>query len=216
MGRPFCNPCPCTSLETGVKIFAVLEIVGSIIGLIGSSILVHAIDNPGTVGSTIEEQAKEVGRGAFISLIVSDILYIFLSIALFYWGAIKKKMDICWFFVGFTAGNIILTGIYLIIGLAGSGNLEQNSILIINSVLKIIIEGYIMWVIYSFIMQVRQQQEQSQLLAAAPGAFGGETGGMLEGSIYRAVDEGNYYSAEQPDYPTLVDQSQPTSAHATV
>ncbi|CAL8116294.1 unnamed protein product [Orchesella dallaii] len=217
MGRP-CNPCMCTSLETGVKILAVLEIVGCFIYLIVISIFLYAIDYPEAVDSDTAKVAKELGTGELIVLIMIGILTIGISIGLYYWGAIKKKTEICWIFIGYIAIYLIFNVIFLILGLASSEIKERVHILsIINYALSIIIESYIIWVVHSFIMELRQEQEQSQLLATAPGAFGGETGGMLEGSIYRAVDEGNYYSAEQPqpDNPTLVDQSQPTTGAPT-
>ncbi|CAL8102455.1 unnamed protein product [Orchesella dallaii] len=220
MGRP-CNPCPCTSLEIGVKILAALEIVGSIIALIVASVLLYALDNPGAVNSAIEMQALKLGQHGIIIFMMTVILSLAINIGLYYWGAIRKRTDICWIYIVYTAIHMIFNVIFLIMTLAESGNKwneKPNTMSIINSVFNIILECYIIWVVHSFIMQVRQQQRQSQLLGAAPGLYGGEAGGMPQGSIYRAVEAGNYYAAEQPDYPTLVDQSQPqpTSAPATV
>ncbi|CAL8116300.1 unnamed protein product [Orchesella dallaii] len=208
------NPCLCITLERGVKLIAIFEIV---VTLIIALSYCYALCFPERVDRTAEHDDKTVN---IISLVVL-ILYIFLNIGL-YNGADEKKTGICWAWIGIKALQIITSVLMLIINIPGIGYPKPNdSDLTANIVILIItiVESYKILVVCSFVRKVRQQQRQVGVLHPNEHVGGGESGRVARrrGSSHRVSDGGNNNNncgEQQPVY--YPSQLQPNFVSVTV
>ncbi|ODM88022.1 hypothetical protein Ocin01_18657 [Orchesella cincta] len=132
-----------------------------------------------------------------------------------YLGAQKRNATMCWVWLGCTLVNFLYSVINSILKLYGDYGTTYVEILVvgvIGLIHGIAITIYVMFVVYAFIIQLRNRPDP-QLNPA----YQVSTMAQPQGSVYAAMEAGTYYTAEQPNYPIEsqpLNQPQPTTAPA--
>ncbi|ODM88752.1 hypothetical protein Ocin01_17930 [Orchesella cincta] len=165
------NPCPCMSLQTGVKSVAAVEAVGNIIGIyfpVTSLRLNKAREKPDS--EWINEWATTIW--VFIVAIFIILTLAFVMAFVLFVGAQKKNITLCWAWIGFTSTLILLNTITFIVAVAGSyGELRSFLSPGIRELISVLFETYFVFVVHAFIKQLnrRQENEREKTISIEPG-----------------------------------------------
>ncbi|ODM94242.1 hypothetical protein Ocin01_12439 [Orchesella cincta] len=170
------NPCPCMSLQTGVKLVAVVHAVAHLLAIViftsGAIGLDLGIDAP-TTNQFIQEVASN-GKPMFSLVFFFYLNAVLLSIVL-YFGAQKRNTGMCWAWLGFSAFHLVLA----------LGIMNVIFVLRASDFVVVVVEIYLLFVVYAFIMQLRQQaREELSTVFALKTPAGAKA--QLQGSIYWA------------------------------
>ncbi|CAL8102452.1 unnamed protein product [Orchesella dallaii] len=163
--------------------------VGALLFTTAFGFTLYALYDPNVVDKYVEilEFANKTGKPVLITVIAVGILSIILNIGL-YCGASTKTTCICWTWIVFRTINIICIFVVVITKVE-----DVKNYIALGS--NIIVDCYLIWVVFSFIREVGQQQRQVGVRHSNAGGTGGTTG-QLDG-------------AQQPVYYPS-DQLQPT------
>ncbi|ODM98537.1 hypothetical protein Ocin01_08142 [Orchesella cincta] len=156
------NPCPCTSLQKGVKVVALFEAVLSLYFVYRSFTLLQALAALDGFDPTLYELA----RGNRPLIILHLLVYILqvLFAALLFLGAHKNNSGLCWTWFGFLTLVILFRIIYgILITTEVLGTSITTSFHLIEVVIISLVEIYLLYVDYAFIAQLRQQTEEQLL-----------------------------------------------------
>ncbi|CAL8102518.1 unnamed protein product [Orchesella dallaii] len=157
------NLCPCMRLETGVKVIAIIDVVGSIYFIFSFSYEIVKLDElykeTNSVG--IENSVLEIRttvKSLRIFQILIFIIHVFLCLGL-YWGVMKKNAEMCWAWIGFTSTTVLIAIIDLIFVVSkytpmyfGYGYIE--------TIIHILFQPYAIFVVSAFIGKLRQIWQQ--------------------------------------------------------
>ncbi|ODM89506.1 hypothetical protein Ocin01_17178 [Orchesella cincta] len=171
------NPCPCMTLTSGVTIVAIIRAVMSIFFILAISAFLIALDYP---------------------TIYFD--YLLVSVLGWYCGPKMKLIWYCIIWFGFLSMKAILDTADLILVLKGYTSFDEKAGAYVLRFADIVFQIYSAIVVIAFLTElVRQQREEH---SHGDGTAAVEDQAQPRSSLHKATDAGDYYSAEQPDYPS--------------
>ncbi|ODM98538.1 hypothetical protein Ocin01_08143 [Orchesella cincta] len=176
------NPCCCGSLQRWTKAFAVIEAVWW-----GLNLVIFSTDF----------------KLSLIVWIIFAVIRILLAVVLFV-GALQKITALCWTWIG-TSEVFLLFDIILLIVLLTTFNSNTDPGLIVLAVISAIyylVTFYRIYVVYAFIIQLREETQQMNPEQEDSPAIDAEADSVVQHQtpatiIEGAVDARSYYAAEQ-------------------
>ncbi|ODM89775.1 hypothetical protein Ocin01_16907 [Orchesella cincta] len=175
--------------------------VMSIFFILAISAFLIALDYPTIYfDSAVYEAAKHGSKGTFVIALIINIVDLLVSVLGWYCGAKMKLIWYCIIWFGFLSMKAILDTADLILVLKGYTSFDEKAGAYVLRFADIVFQIYSAIVVIAFLTElVRQQREEH---SHGDGTAAVEDQAQPRSSLYKATDAGDYYSAEQPDYPS--------------
>ncbi|ODM98536.1 hypothetical protein Ocin01_08145 [Orchesella cincta] len=162
------NPCPCTSLQNGVKAVAVVEAVIHVWFVYRYAKAVKTINDWAESPLPLARETAKTWDPYIpfiVGWLVINCFRVILALVLFF-GALKKLSPLIWTWFGFTSLFLFLSVIYLILMIAST--ISGLTYYIIEVGFLIVVDIYFLYVVFAFLAQLRKQGQPMSAYHGGP------------------------------------------------
>ncbi|ODM88025.1 hypothetical protein Ocin01_18658 [Orchesella cincta] len=142
------NPCPCTTLQWGVKVVAIVGPVFDLLNIFKITAILGGVD---ASDNFLLRGLQETSHPILIVSLILNMILLGVDIVL-YLGAQKRNATMCWVWLGCTLVNFLYSVINSILKLYGDYGTTYVEILVvgvIGLIHGIAITIYVMFVVYA-------------------------------------------------------------------